>query len=160
MKKKNREKEIIWYQNVSVYKSFLTLIASEVFCSVPVPSLAVIVFGLEDETEYMIVPSSTRLDPTAISNPKLLSKYSTEINSEVNLRRFRTKFSVNADDNDVNRCTPDIHMNLQCKMTQFSGLSTISLSEQEVSNLLGQRVDGEKDPQSRYRDGAQIVGQL
>lgn len=66
----------------------------------------------DDDREYITVPRSTRLDPTAISNPKPFSKYSTEINSELNLRRLRMKFSVNADDNDVSRWTPEIHINL------------------------------------------------
>lgn len=62
--------------------------------------------------EYMIVPKSTRIDPTAISNPKPFSKYNTEITRDVNLRRFRIKLSVRADDSDVSRCTPEMHMNL------------------------------------------------
>jgi hypothetical protein len=66
----------------------------------------------EDDREYITVPRSTRLDPTAISNPKPFSKYSTEINNELNLRRLRMKFSVSADDNDVSRWTPEIHINL------------------------------------------------
>src|SRR5690349_7820688 len=76
--------------------------------------VVVSVFGLgffapdddDDDKEYITVPRSTRLDPTAISNPKPFSKYNTEINSELNLRRLRMKFSVNADDNDVSRWTP------------------------------------------------------
>jgi len=51
----------------------------------------------------MIVPRSTRHDPNAISNPKPFSKYNTEITSDVNLRRFKTKLSVSAEDNDVSR---------------------------------------------------------
>lgn len=82
--------------------------------------VVVSVFGLgffaleddDDDKEYITVPRSTRLDPTAISNPKPFSKYNTEINSELNLRRLRMKFSVNADDNDVSRWTPEIHINL------------------------------------------------
>ncbi|KAG0365394.1 hypothetical protein BGZ54_006557 [Gamsiella multidivaricata] len=68
--------------------------------------------GKEEEAEYMMVPKSTRVEPAAISKPKPFSKYRTEMSKEVNFRRLRMKLRVRAEESDVSRCTPEIHMNL------------------------------------------------
>jgi hypothetical protein len=80
--------------------------------AVVVAATALGFFGEDDDSEYIMVPKRTNVVPTAISNPNPFSKYSTEISSEVNLRRLRMKFSVSADDKEVSRWTPEIHMNL------------------------------------------------
>lgn len=69
----------------------------------------------EEDIEYMTVPRSTKPEPTIISNPNPFSKYKTEISNELNFRRLRMKFNVKAEESEVRRWTPEIHMNLREK---------------------------------------------